>query len=703
VLVAVIIAVHSVFGSAAHTAVAVEPPSLGEPTDGLSLSELKSATVLLTPDPTDPVAGGWGSGSVISSDGLILTNAHVADPTAPGQGLLFGPIVESDAPETAFRYVYTVTEDEPAAPTYRARVVAVDGYLDLAVLQIYATAAGVPLRPADLDLTAVPLADSDAASSGDPLRVLGFPGVNESLRISVTPGVVQNFADDARVGARAWINTDAQTSPGNSGGLGADADGRLVAIPSFHVERSAASVRRAMRPVNLAKPLIEAAVSGQTYDELTHVVGVEGSETLVNGGWGSLDVVTCDSTNPAFPSGTEGLMALLEFSGMPLGAHVWLGLVRDDGDLVDVRMFDWEWQESACLPVPMYAPQGSLDDGAYSVMVLVGPNYEQDLGTVSGATVGATVAPPSVAPSAEPSEAPFQPDPADVENLIGRLSEAVVTDCSPLDQAPFSGGVVVIGCEPTRSGGPDFVTFDGFLDQDDVVSNFTTLSEVLEVEPCVAGADDVMTYRHSTGETSATRYFCYQSDDGFGLMWSEPAPGLVIATAFGPDKDALLAWWSAQPAVGIGDAESNLVVGLPASGIHIRTCASTDPIGSDRQVKCEAKSLKGIRPRDIFVYDFETTSQMQRVWQRYNEDGRGSCTRNKPGTEDWTFEGGDPGGKLSCYYRSRVGEGREIPWLIWTEPRNTAIVVINLPRRQKNALARLRTWFAELPALDLGD
>jgi hypothetical protein len=176
----------------------------------------------------------------------------------------------------------------------------------------------------------------------------------------------------------------------------------------------------------------------------------------------------------------------------------------------------------------------------------------------------------------------------------------------------------------------------------------------------------------------------------------------VIGTAFGSDKDALYGWWSDQPAVGIGDAESRLVTGLPAAGIHLRTCTSTDPIGSDRQVKCETKALKGVTPRDLFVYDFESASQMQRVWKRYRQDGRGNCSRNKAGTEDWTFEGGAVGGKLSCYNRTRVGSEQLIPWLIWTEPRNTAIVVINLPRRQKNAFSRLRTWWAALPTLDLG-
>jgi len=60
--------------------------------DELDLEQLSAATVLVTPDRYDPTVSGWGSGSIISADGLVLTNAHVAANRAPGLSLLYPDI-----------------------------------------------------------------------------------------------------------------------------------------------------------------------------------------------------------------------------------------------------------------------------------------------------------------------------------------------------------------------------------------------------------------------------------------------------------------------------------------------------------------------------------------------------------------------------------------------------------------------------------
>ena len=64
---------------------------------------------------------GVGSGFIVG-DGLILTNAHVASPASQGE-----PDMEPDALGIAI----TESEDKPPVASYIAKVLAVDGYLDL--------------------------------------------------------------------------------------------------------------------------------------------------------------------------------------------------------------------------------------------------------------------------------------------------------------------------------------------------------------------------------------------------------------------------------------------------------------------------------------------------------------------------------------------------------------------------------------------
>ncbi|MCD4535822.1 FHA domain-containing protein [Nocardioides sp. cx-169] len=225
------------------------------------LARAKVATVLITADSVDvdgdPVT--WsGSGSIIGSDGLILTNAHVADPEAEGLAQQYGPIRDTN-PDYLKVALIEDADDSPAAPAYRARVVVSDGLLDASVIRIYATIDGRELD-GPLHLPTIPIGDSDELRTGDDVTVLGFPGISGSSGVSVTRGVISTFLDDPVLGERSEIDTDARIAPGNSGGAAIDNDAAIMGIPSATFGQEGSNVVSGrVRSINAVKPLIARA------------------------------------------------------------------------------------------------------------------------------------------------------------------------------------------------------------------------------------------------------------------------------------------------------------------------------------------------------------------------------------------------------------------------------------------------------------
>ena len=101
-----------------------------------------------------------------------------------------------------------------------------EGGKDVAVLKIDAR-----------NLPTIPLADSDQVKVGQPIRILGFPGVvmyhdlldkRSAVEASVTSGLVSSLKMDAR--GSPVIQTDAAASWGNSGGPAINERGEVVGI-----------------------------------------------------------------------------------------------------------------------------------------------------------------------------------------------------------------------------------------------------------------------------------------------------------------------------------------------------------------------------------------------------------------------------------------------------------------------------------------
>lgn len=176
--------------------------------------------------PRERVDRSLGSGVIVSSDGLIVTNFHVAGKADEIK------VVLNDRRE------------------FDAKVVVNDERTDLTVLRI---------DPGEDDLPSVLLGDSDTLEVGDLVLAIGNPfGVGQT----VTSGIVSALARTG-VGVtdyQFFIQTDAAINPGNSGGALVDMAGRLVGVNTAIYSRSGGSNGIGFAiPVTMVRSLLVAA------------------------------------------------------------------------------------------------------------------------------------------------------------------------------------------------------------------------------------------------------------------------------------------------------------------------------------------------------------------------------------------------------------------------------------------------------------
>ena len=349
-----------------------------------------------------------GSGTIISPDGLILTNAHVGDPAAPGLPVQYG--LSYSAPDPApDQLVISMfeAEDAPAKDTYIAEVAASDGYLDLAVLRITHTSGGAPIDRAKLDLPTVPVGSSSDLGNNDTVTVVGYPGVGGGFekRINVSRGIVSGFQADPRVTEpRGWIKTDAAIAHGNSGGLAADENGAIVGVPTriqcgSSLEGTDCNplglpdVQGKLRPVDLAKPLIEAARAGTGWTS-PYFVAKTGKEKVTFLGWASADTEdgTCDFEPLArYPAGATKISAVFKWEGMQKDEDYTyvMGLKRGKDDKwQDIAQWTFRWRATSECELIRLNSTDALPTGLYVVSVWVGPSYDFVKDLSAGVVVG---------------------------------------------------------------------------------------------------------------------------------------------------------------------------------------------------------------------------------------------------------------------------------------------------------------------------
>ncbi len=179
-------------------------------------------------DPFSVPETGVGSGFIYDSNGWILTNRHVV---AGGDKL---------------------TVELLDGKQYEGTLYGIDTLTDLAIVKIDAT--GLPTAP---------LGDSEKLAIGQLAVAIGSPLGTYSN--SVTSGIISASGRTIQTNDGQTLNnliqTDAAINPGNSGGPLLDAGGNVIGINTA-IASSANGIGFAI-PINIAKPIMEQALSGE--------------------------------------------------------------------------------------------------------------------------------------------------------------------------------------------------------------------------------------------------------------------------------------------------------------------------------------------------------------------------------------------------------------------------------------------------------
>lgn len=178
---------------------------------------------------------GLGSGVILSENGYILTNQHVA-------GNKYGSC-------------YVTLEN---GSTHNGNVIWSDSNLDLAIVKITAN-----------KLDYINLADSDKISLADEVYAIGNP-IGIEFQRTVTKGIISGIdrtikLADTESYMEDLIQTDATINEGNSGGALINEDGELIGISTVKIS-NAEGIGFAV-PINIVKPILEKLITNGKFEE----------------------------------------------------------------------------------------------------------------------------------------------------------------------------------------------------------------------------------------------------------------------------------------------------------------------------------------------------------------------------------------------------------------------------------------------------
>lgn len=304
-----------------------------------------------------------GSGSILTSDGYILTNAHVVGDVKTRRLYNRDGLVG----------IAIITEPQlPAVPRFIAEVRQVDFDLDLAVVKPIANLNGS--KVSGLNLPNIPLGDTTNLGIGDAIIAIGFPGIGGDT-VTVTRGIVSGFGTFRGLSGQ-WIKTDISIAPGNSGGMVISEAGDLVGVPTIVItDPQTAGQIGLVRPINLAQPIIKIALAGQSNLNDTVQKNVDtpraGEPTLGQITFAEGVTTAKQPVNPKtnFSSGLKSLYAFFNYQNMLSTddfGYEWLL----DGASAVKRSLKWNAAASG-LQYIYLSSETALPDGAYQVKLSV--------------------------------------------------------------------------------------------------------------------------------------------------------------------------------------------------------------------------------------------------------------------------------------------------------------------------------------------
>ena len=284
-------------------------------------------------DQNDGTELGVGSGVIVSSDGYILTNNHVA-------GGKSKRIVVSLADG---RYV-------------DGEVVWADPVLDLAAVKVNLTG-----------LTPLALGDASRLEVGEPAIAIGNPLGLEFQR-TVTSGIISALNRTIRIDTESGpnymedlIQTDASINPGNSGGPLLNSNGEVIGINTVKVS-SAEAIGFAI-PINITKPIIDKLVRTGSFTEpylgifaydKNVIPYIDGEANVQNG----IYVAYVDTNGPAYSAGIREGCIIRQVDGTDINTMLQLRTYiysKSPGDTVNLTHLMHgtdEWVTSQAILIP---------------------------------------------------------------------------------------------------------------------------------------------------------------------------------------------------------------------------------------------------------------------------------------------------------------------------------------------------------------